>query len=315
MENVLVSAVVITYKQEQYIKQTLDSVFAQDYDNLEIVITDDNSPDSTFSIIQEYVRDYTGPHKVIINQNVPNLGIAGNVNKGVALSHGEVICLFDGDDISLPNRVSKSVKLMQENGVEGGTLNMEYINKNSRSTGFYVEPIGDVTKIFGIKDYLSDNYITGGAARMFSRKLADFFGPLNEDCLTEDSTYMFRTFLMGGAVFNYEPLVKYRIHDNNISNYHSLKTRFDPVKIYNQYQKDLNLAFDKSIITIQEKNEIQSKINLYKKSQVAIREVYLTKGFLNRVIKALSYYFKPGYTLLDIRSYIGLVRYWSKTNV
>lgn len=314
MENALVSAIVITYRQEQYIRQTLDSVFNQDYDNLEIIITDDNSPDNTFEIIKEYVSNYSGPHKVIINQNNPNRGIAGNVNRGLELSHGEVICLFDGDDIAYPDRVSKSVRLLHNKKVQGGTLNMEYIDKESNSMGFFVEPQKDLTKEYSIDNYLKGDFVSGGASRVFRRNVYTTFGDLNEDCKTEDTTYMFRTFLMGGAAFCYEPVVKYRKHDNNISNYHNLLTHFDPELIFNQYQKDLNIAFEKHLISEEVKQKIQKKIDDNKHNKVAIRSIYLCNVFLNRLMKAFSYLFKKGYTLYNVRTYVGLVRYWRKTN-
>lgn len=95
----LVSIFAVTYNQEQYVDDMLDGVFAQDYPNLEIVISDDNSTDATWEIVtarvEAYVKD-RGLHRVIINRNSRNLGIIGNVEKAIELSHGELLVAQGG---------------------------------------------------------------------------------------------------------------------------------------------------------------------------------------------------------------------------
>ena len=70
----LLSLLIITYNQEDYIRETLEGAFSQNYSPLEIVISDDNSTDGNFSIIKDMVSEYAGPHTIIINQNSQNLG-------------------------------------------------------------------------------------------------------------------------------------------------------------------------------------------------------------------------------------------------
>lgn len=300
MKQPLVSAVVITYRIEKYIIDTLDSVFGQDYQNLEIVITDDNSPDNTFQIIKEYVAGYKGPHKVVINQNNPNLGIAGNVNKGIELSSGEYICLFDGDDVAYPNRVSKSLDIIQTYNVEGMTSNMEIIDSDSISRGLFFKEDNHVNDIYRARDMAEGKVLSGGAARMFSRRLAEVFGPLNTDCNTEDSTYLFRTILMGGIAYYPYPLVKYRIHGHNISLGENLFSRFDPQLIYNQYYKDLGVA--KSIGSIKniEFDILKGYIDRYLHNNLPKREISIRKNKLIKISQALRYFFNQQYSIKEV---------------
>ena len=98
----LVSYCLFTYNQERYIKETVEAALAQIYSPLEIVISDDCSQDATFTIIEEVVRDYNGPHKVIINRNEKNMGIGEHVSLLASLSTGEFLVTVGGDDISNP---------------------------------------------------------------------------------------------------------------------------------------------------------------------------------------------------------------------
>ena len=71
----LITLFLFSYNQEKYIKQAVESALAQDYPNLEVIISDDHSTDNTVGIIQSIIQDYSGKHKVALNINPTNLGI------------------------------------------------------------------------------------------------------------------------------------------------------------------------------------------------------------------------------------------------
>lgn len=105
----LVSFCLVAYKEEKYIRDAIKGAFSQDYPNLEIILSDDGSPDRTYEIMQEMASEYKGPHKIILNQNKPNLESRDHYCKVLyELSKGEFVVLADGDDISLPQRCSGS---------------------------------------------------------------------------------------------------------------------------------------------------------------------------------------------------------------
>ena len=98
----LVTLAVITYNQEQYIREAVDGALAQTYSPLQIIISDDCSPDATFDIAEDIVNKYEGPHDVLLNRNDPNLGIGKHVNKVMGLVKGDLVVLGAGDYISIP---------------------------------------------------------------------------------------------------------------------------------------------------------------------------------------------------------------------
>jgi glycosyltransferase involved in cell wall biosynthesis len=74
-EQPLVSVSLVTYNQQEFIRESIESVLNQDYDNLEIVIGDDCSQDNTWAIVQEHQRHY--PDKIKAFRNEQNLGLRG----------------------------------------------------------------------------------------------------------------------------------------------------------------------------------------------------------------------------------------------
>ena len=105
-----VSVVMIMYNRKEYTKQAVESLLNQDYPNLEIVISDDKSDDGALEVALEVVKDYKGPHRVVVNVNEKNLGLCGNFAAAMSLAHGNWIVACGGDDVQHADRVSRIVE-------------------------------------------------------------------------------------------------------------------------------------------------------------------------------------------------------------
>src|SRR4051794_34557301 len=103
-ERPAVTFFVMTYNQSRFVREAVQGALAQTYQPLEILFSDDCSTDGTFEIIQETVKNYSGPHTIVLNRNERNLGVSEHLNKIVALANGELIIAADGDDVSNPHR-------------------------------------------------------------------------------------------------------------------------------------------------------------------------------------------------------------------
>ncbi len=280
----LVSLFVLVYRQADYIKETLEGVVSQVYDNLEIIVSDDKSPDNTFDIIKQFAEAYSGPHKLIINRNDKNMGLVGHFNYVVKnLCHAEYLMPTGGDDVCLPNRVSASIEAIQRLNVDCLSLNMITINGNSEETGF-IQPVSDKVVRYTIEDYIKGSYLSSGASRIFRRDIFDTFGYLNNDCQTEDSTLLFRAFLRNGVAFSYSQGLKYRIHGSNISigvGQYNLKTDL----IAKQYYKDLETAKVKGLIAD----------DLYRRLSRKIKNYIDTRNFSEKIAKSNNIILKVAY--------------------
>src|SRR5882762_358248 len=102
----LVSIILGTYNGQAYLREQLDSLFAQTYPTLEIIAIDDVSNDDTVRILQEYAARHSNM-KVVVNES--NLGFIKNFEKGARLSTGDLIAFCDQDDYWLPEKVGKMV--------------------------------------------------------------------------------------------------------------------------------------------------------------------------------------------------------------
>lgn len=108
----LVSVCIPTYNGAEYLSEAIESIFAQSYayENLEIIISDDNSKDKTIEIAKAYQAK--SPIKFSIFEH-EQYGIAGNWNFSIAKSQGEYIKFIFQDDLMLPDCIAEMVKLAE----------------------------------------------------------------------------------------------------------------------------------------------------------------------------------------------------------
>lgn len=122
MERKLVSIIVPVYNAENYLKECLDSILIQTYDNLEIVLLDDGSTDSSGKICDEY----ESKDRRIKVLHTDNHGIATARNTGISIATGEYICFVDSDDIVAPTYVQALYETAAKN--DASLVACSYIN-------------------------------------------------------------------------------------------------------------------------------------------------------------------------------------------
>jgi glycosyltransferase involved in cell wall biosynthesis len=204
----LASIVLLTFNQEHFVEDALRSLLNQDYENLEIVISDDCSRDGTWNQIQKILNSYTGTKKIITNQNPINLGIVRNYEAAFRKTSGELIFMAAGDDISLPNRCSRSIEFWLSchkdyDLVAADAIDMSYAGEHLRIKEN--DPLEDWTaqKWFERRPYFF------GASQMVTRRLLNL-APLHHNLPYEDQCLVFRSLLMAGAIRLPEALVCHR---------------------------------------------------------------------------------------------------------
>jgi glycosyltransferase involved in cell wall biosynthesis len=104
----LVSVIVPAYNAEVFIERTLKSILNQTYTNIEVLVVDDGSQDSTAKIVKLFVQKDS---RVTLLQQ-PNSGVAAARNLAIAKSQGEFIAPIDADDIWYPQNIEKQVECM-----------------------------------------------------------------------------------------------------------------------------------------------------------------------------------------------------------
>jgi len=99
--NPLVTVITVTYNSALYVRDAIESVLSQNYGNIEYIIADDHSTDSTWSIIQEYKDE-----RIVVYRNENNLGEYANRNKAIQLASGKYLIFIDGDDFIYPHGIA-----------------------------------------------------------------------------------------------------------------------------------------------------------------------------------------------------------------
>jgi glycosyltransferase involved in cell wall biosynthesis len=108
-----VNILIFTYNQEALVKETIESVINQSYENItRIIIADDGSTDKTPEIIKEYALNNPSIEPVLGNKNK---GIAHNMNRALKRADGDYISFLDGDDMMHRQKIEKQVKYLGEN--------------------------------------------------------------------------------------------------------------------------------------------------------------------------------------------------------
>ncbi|MBS7577280.1 MULTISPECIES: glycosyltransferase family 2 protein [unclassified Enterococcus] len=119
----LVSVIITNYNKKLYIKEAVESVFKQDYENFELIIADDCSTDGSIEILKQLEEKYP---KIKLILNSENLGIAKNWINVCKLAKGKYIARLDGDDYWLdPAKLSKQVALLEAH-VDFGQVYTDY---------------------------------------------------------------------------------------------------------------------------------------------------------------------------------------------
>ncbi len=217
-----VTLTLLLYNQEKYARQAVESALSQTYEPLVIVISDDCSPDSTFEVVQKTVAEYKGPHEVIVRRNDENLGIVAHVNLVFSdYVDTKYVVYQEGDDIAHPERTSKTVEYMRRSGVSALFCAGRVIDENDVENGMFKKKFD--REIVFFDDFLNGHFWFCGALATYDMDIFKHFGPLDEDVYNEDFDLAVRATLLGGIGYSDETLVKYRIHDNNLSFWIKLK--------------------------------------------------------------------------------------------
>jgi glycosyltransferase involved in cell wall biosynthesis len=109
----LVSVIIPAYQAAAHIRETLDSVFAQTYPNLEVVLVNDGSPDT--EALEQAIRSY-GERLIYIRQE--NRGPSGARNTAIRTARGKYIACLDSDDLYLPDHLANMVAVIKEKGLD-----------------------------------------------------------------------------------------------------------------------------------------------------------------------------------------------------
>lgn len=112
----LVSVVIITYNSQDTIIETLESVKAQTYKNIELIVSDDYSKDQTVNLVRKWFENNSNRFvRIKLVESSINTGVSANANRGNHEARGEWLKTLAGDDTFEPDAIEEYVKFCMEN--------------------------------------------------------------------------------------------------------------------------------------------------------------------------------------------------------
>jgi glycosyltransferase involved in cell wall biosynthesis len=159
----LISVILPIYNVENYIALTVKSVLDQTYTNWELLIIDDESPDRSVAICQQF----NDPRIKIISQK--NRGLAGARNTGIRHAQGDYLAFLDGDDLWLPDKLARHVEHLETSPSVGVSFSRsEFIDSEGKPFGVYQMP---KLKEISPAHLLCRNPIGNGSAPVIRREV------------------------------------------------------------------------------------------------------------------------------------------------
>ncbi|MGA7075707.1 MAG: glycosyltransferase, partial [Halobacteriota archaeon] len=140
----VVSVVLPSYNHERFISEAIESVLRQDFDDLELIIVDDASTDSSVEIIQRYKAD---DPRISVLLHDHNLGIARTMNDGTGRACGEFLGMIASDDVWMKDKLSKQLGVLESNDDLIAWSEGEVIDARTQPVGKrFSELIGSVSE-------------------------------------------------------------------------------------------------------------------------------------------------------------------------
>jgi glycosyltransferase involved in cell wall biosynthesis len=217
------SLLLFAYNHEAFIEEALRSALRQDLDDYELVIVDDASTDGTRAKIEAILA--AGGHagrriKTIFHDR--NQGVLAAVNAAMAQASGDVFVMMAGDDISLPDRLQRTLRIFAA-APEVQLAYGEVAFIDERGAALRPAPTGGMAQRFAYARARFGRIYAGalpcGASAAYRRRLYDVFGPMRVGPHGEDNCYWVRALLLGEIHHDPACFIQWRQHSANLSNY------------------------------------------------------------------------------------------------
>ncbi|MEO6422656.1 MAG: glycosyltransferase, partial [Candidatus Nitrotoga sp.] len=219
----LVSIVIPSYNHASYIEHSLESVYAQTYRNIELIIIDDASSDGSPDIIREKLRDCHLPHRFVARAT--NLGAHATLNEAIAIAQGEFINPLNSDDLFEPGRIAEMVEKVARNEFEWGFSKCICIDSNNQVIAPQKNNRADI--ISRIEESFSSSDTIGSALLgalnptistgnlFFSKSLYEKLGGFRDYQSNHDWDFCLRALWYAEPCLVSSDLYRYRLHDKN----------------------------------------------------------------------------------------------------
>lgn len=252
-DNSLVSICIPCYNHEKFVRDCLESLINQTYQNIELILYDDCSKDKSWDIIKDYEKKLKDRFsRLVLLRHERNLGLPGTLNQMIPLCNGQYIKIIASDDFLFPEYVELMVIKMQRNRdidvlfCNGISVKEEstYNNPVHKSV-IYHKPVQIDNE--HIKERLYENCFIFAPSVILRKEVYNECGLYNEDVIFEDWEYWLRIACSKKFKFGYldKILVYYRRNENSMSSLMGPEADRRRLRMYHSEKKIIDMYFDK----------------------------------------------------------------------
>jgi glycosyltransferase involved in cell wall biosynthesis len=221
----LVSILIISHNQADFIQESVESALNQTYPNTEVLIVEDGSTDHTLQVIQSMQDQGITCKTILLNKSI---GYCKAFNQGFERSKGAFIIDLSADDILLPERITYGVEALQTNDAGVNFCDAYYIDEHSsiQGTHYRRNARGVITEPVKYGDVFSEvlrRYYICAPTMFIDRKVLNHLGGYDEDLYYEDFDFWVRSSRSYQYHFTDKVLVKKRVLKSSMS-----KTQYLP---------------------------------------------------------------------------------------
>lgn len=265
----MISIALASYNGAKYIRDQLDSILAQTYQNFELIICDDCSTDDTWWILEEYAQK---DNRIKIYKNERNLGFKKNFEKAILLCQGEYVATSDQDDIWMPNHLQILIESIKEDVASAGEallIDSEGYSLRRFLTNDVSGYKVDVSSTRKLSHLFFRNNPFSGAVCLFKKEVFDVALPVPDKVRFQDTWFTACALCLGNLNYNKTVITEHRIHGNNASG-NQKKTFFQKIK--NTFTEQFNTD---RVDLCKELLKRFPEISAEKKSAISFAETWL----------------------------------------
>ena len=243
-----VDILLTTYNTEtEYLKQQIESILNQTYQNFRLLISDDAS---TQKEVKAMLEEYENKDKrITLYQQEKNLGYNKNFEFLLKQANAKYIMFSDHDDVWYPQKIEKSLQKIKKEGVDLVYCNAHQINEKGETIQTNYFQYKNVPLVQG-KDKLAISRCVGiGCSQIITDNIKDKMLPFKDEVIAHDWLAAFLANEGKGIAYIEEPLFGYRLHTNNVFGGRSLAQNLSQWKKENgtSYQSYLKYRKEKVI--------------------------------------------------------------------
>ena len=226
------------------LQEALDSLYAQTFQDFEIILCDDGSKDDTYAVALENLRQH---ENIVLLHNEQNLGLNATLNKCLAVAKGEYIARMDGDDISLPTRFEMQVKFLDEH--------LEYAVVSAPM--IYFDEHGEFRRGKGKGEIVARDFVHGSpichAPCMARTEVFRSVGGYSVDdrlLRVEDYHLWFKIFAIGHKLYMMDECLYMMRDDQNAYHRRTFKSRLNEAYVKHIGYRMIGLPFYYQVFTL-----------------------------------------------------------------